>query len=181
MNPEKQLDLTPTSGINRPVEEIFVLLYSELKNLAALKLSLERRDHTLQATALVHEAFLKLEAQEKVFENRQQFVATVSEAMRRILVDHARRRLAKKRGEGAEHESLQEETLHLAQQPERVLEVDEALTELRRFDPQSALLVELKFFGGFSMIEIAQMLDISLSKAEKMWGATRIWLYDHLR
>ena len=183
MNCEKQdtEDSFDRLYANLPLNEIFALLYQELKKLASSKLKFERDDHTLQATALVHEVYLKLESQDKRFETREQFVATVAIAMRRILVDHARRRQAMKRGDGIKNELLDEATIPLSQTPESILEVDEALNCLRELDPQAALLVELKFFHGFNMNEISTLLEISLSKAEKMWKETRAWLYERLK
>ena len=153
------------------------VVYAELRNLAHYHLKSERLDHTLQSTALVHEAFLRLVGGEPVhLQNRAHFVAIASRLMRQILVDHARTRQASKRDGG--FRIAIEDLADLASSKEEVpiVAVDKALDGLSRVDERQSKVVEMKFFGGLSAREIAQVLGISLATVERDWRTARIWL-----
>ena len=153
------------------------VVYAELRNLAHYHLRSERLDHTLQSTALVHEAFLRLVGGEPVhLQNRAHFVAIASRLMRQILVDYARTRQASKRDGG--FRIAIEDLADLASSKEEVpiVAVDKALDGLSRVDERQSKVVEMKFFGGLSAREIAQVLGISLATVERDWRTARIWL-----
>lgn len=155
----------------------FPQVYDELRRLAAAKLAHERGDHTLEATALVHEAFLKLGGES--FASRSSFFRAAAEAMRRILVDHARRRLADKRGGERLRVSL-DDSLCWSQSPDHLLALEETLERFSREEPRKAELVTLRFFAGMTIPEAAQVLDISVPTAERWWSFARTWLYAEL-
>src|SRR5579864_740963 len=149
-------------GDDKAVAELVVLLYSELRSLASRYLQRERGEHTLQTTALVHEAYLRLADQREVhWKNREQFLGVAAQLMRRILVDHSRGHDAKKRGKGFEKVFLEEALCVSKEKAADVVALDEALTRLAEFDPQQAHLVELRFFGGLSIEESAGVLGVS--------------------
>ena len=168
-------------GRQDALDELLPRVYAELRQLASSYLRRERFGHTLQATALVHEAFLKLVDQRAVkWQNRAHFFGVAAQAMRRILVDHARARAAGKRGDGAERLSLDEVVL-LTEAPHiDVLALDEALTRLAQLDPQQSRVVELRFFGGLTMEETAEVLQISPATVGREWTLARTWLYTEL-
>lgn len=158
-------------------------IYDELRALAAQHLRKERPGHTLQATALVNEAFLRLSGRERVHvEARVQFFAVAAQAMRRVLVDHARRRRAEKRGGHDSPVPLTEvaEAELTASPLVDVLDVDEALTRLAALDERQARIVELKFFAGMEVEEIAAALDVSASTVQREWRMARAWLRHQL-
>ena len=165
------------------LETILPLVYDELKRIAAYKLSLERANHTLQPTALVHEAYLRLAAQHSVkWNSRAHFFALASEMMRRILVNYALDRKAKKRNEGKTCIAL-DEAENLAQSGGGEIDLiflDNALKELAEFDPAAARVVELKFFGGLTNEEAAEVLGVSDSTVKRDWRMARAWLADKL-
>lgn len=145
---------------DKAVAELVVLLYSELRSLASRYLRRERGDHTLQTTALVHEAYLRLANQKEVcWKNREQFIGVAAQLMRRILVDYSRGHDAQKRGKGFEKVFLEEAADVSKGKAADVIQLDEALTQLAEFDPQQARLVELRFFGGLSVEETAAVLE----------------------
>ena len=159
--------------------EMLPLVYDELRRLAALYLRRERREHTLQPTALVHEAYLRLIDQRQVnWKNRAQFVGLAAVMMRRILVNHARDRAAEKRGG-----DLQKVPLSDVDEPGTTRDVDvivlhDALDQLGAIDPRKSRIVELKFFGGLTTNEIAEVLQLSPATIERDWSFARAWLYD---
>ena len=158
-------------------DELLPLVYEELRKLAAHRMAGEPAGQTLQATALVHEAWLRLAGEEKErWAGRAQFFAAAAEAMRRILIERARRRLAQKRGGQAEHEPLEESRLELAAPTDEMLAVHEALDRLAAEDPQAADLVKLRYFAGMSMPEAAAALDMPQRSAERLWTFARAWL-----
>lgn len=163
------------------LDEFLPLVYDELKKVAVRKLSAERQNHTLQPTALVHEAYLRLAEQHSVnWNNRAQFFALASEMMRRILVNYALERKTKKRNEGKTLISLSDAE-HLAACKEAdVIFLDDALKELAEFDAQAARVVELKFFGGLTNEEAAEVLGVSDSTIKREWRTARAWLTDKL-
>lgn len=159
-------------------DRLFVLVYGELRRSAASQLRRERREHTLRPTALVHEAYLRLMGQDRAqWQGRSQFFAIASETMRRVLVDHAREKKAAKRGGGAVRVALEEDIA--ASEPREVdlIALDGALDELAALDPRKSRLVEMRFFGGLEMEEIAAVLDISRATADRDWRFARRWLY----
>ena len=165
-------------GEARAAEELLPLVYAELRKLAAQKMAHEAADQTLQPTALVHEAWLRLgaDAQPK-WENRAHFFAAAAEAMRRILVERARRRRALKRGGGMEAVSLEAiEIPVVAPEDERLLAVDEALEKFAVIQPRKAELVKLRFFMGMTFEEAAAVLGIAVPTAKEWWAYARAWL-----
>lgn len=169
-------------GETRAAAELLPLVYAELRQLAARRMAGEAPGHTLQATALVHEAWLRLAASDRQnWENRAHFFAAAAEAMRRILVDHARRKRSLKRGGGAEHEALDESRVELAAPPEELLAVHEALDRLSACDPQAAELVKLRYFVGMTMDEAAVAMGLGKRTAEDLWTYARVWLRREIR
>jgi RNA polymerase sigma factor (TIGR02999 family) len=170
------------AGDGRAAAELLPLVYERLRALAGRKMRLERPDQTLQATALVHEAYLRLVDTSKVqlWASRWHFFAAAAESMRRILVDQARRRGRLKRG--GEHNRVDLDTLTLTvdEPPDELLALDDALAELAQHHPQKAQLVNLRYFGGLSHEEAAQALGISTSTADRHWAYARAWLYRHI-
>ena len=166
-------------GEREAAERLFELVYRELRAIAGQYFRRERAGQTLQPTALVHEAYLRLVDQTRVeWKNRGHFFAVASQAMRRALVDHARSRDAAKRGGGAEPEPLGVEVpTPTPMPPIDVLALDQALDRLAAADPELARVVELRFFGGLSMEDTASALGISLRTAQSDWAFARAWLY----
>jgi RNA polymerase sigma factor (TIGR02999 family) len=159
------------------------LVYDELRRLAAARLAGEKPGHTLQATALVHEAYLRLidAGSEPTWENRRHFFAAAAEAMRRILIDHSRRKRRGKRGGGWRRLELESLELPAAARGEDLLALDEALDGLAQEAPLKAELVKLRFFAGLSVEEAAGCLGISRATADRYWAYARAWLYDRVR
>lgn len=170
-------------GDKAALERLMPLVYTELRRLASNYLRRERVGHTLQPTALVNEAYLKLIDQKNAkWQNRAQFFGISAQLMRRILVDHARQRQAVKRGGSNQQRlSIASAQAALVNQPEiDLLALNEALDELARMDPQQSRIVELKFFGGLSIEETAEVLDISHATVERDWKSARAWLRQQL-
>jgi RNA polymerase sigma factor (TIGR02999 family) len=162
--------------------ELLPLVYGELRRLATYKMAGEAAGHTLQPTALVHEAWLRLGAGEQQgWQSRAHFFAAAGEAMRRILVEHARRKLALKRGGGAAHAELDESALVLAAPPDELLAVHDALDNLAKQDPVAAELVKLRYFVGMTMEEAATALGLAKRTAENLWTYARVWLHRDIR
>jgi RNA polymerase sigma-70 factor, ECF subfamily len=169
-------------GNDKAVAELVVLLYSELRSLASHYLRRERSGHTLQTTALVHEAYLRLADQkEVVWKNREQFLGIAAQLMRRILVDYSRSHDAKKRGKDFEKVFLEEAEVVSYGKAADVIQLDDALTRLAEFDPQQAQLVELRFFGGLSIEEAAGVLGVSRTTVKRNWNLAKAWLARELR
>lgn len=162
-------------------EKLLPIVYEDLRRLAAAYFANERAGHTLQATALVHEAYIRLVNWENVsWQNRAHFFALAAEAMRHVLVDHARRRSARKRGSG--QRLLFDEGLSYGQGPDfDLIDLDDALRSLAELDGQQSKIVELRFFGGLSIDETAQVLGISGSTVKREWATAKIWLYRRLK
>ena len=157
------------------------LVYDELRKLAGRYLSRERSDHTLQATALVHEAYLQLVDQTQVsWQSRAHFYGFAAQAMRHILVDHARARAADKRGGGAVKLDLEEADILPEQRATEIVALDDALKVLAKFDERKSKIVELRFFGGLTEEEIATHLGISERTVKRDWKMARLWLYREL-
>lgn len=183
--------MAESSNIDDPIPDHSVLdgndwsplVYDELRRLAAAHLAREAPGQTLQATALVHEAYLRLIGGSCVptWENRRHFFAAASEAMRRILVDRARRKAAVKHGGGAGRLDLEDHLLVDEQHVERLLALDEALAELERHDAQAAQIVKLRYFAGLSHQDAAAALEISRRSADRLWAVAKAWLYRRLQ
>jgi len=169
------------AGNKQALDELLPKMYGELKRLANVQMQRESAGHTLQPTALVHEAYLRMVRQEKVdWRNRAQFFGLAAQMMRRILVNHARDRKAAKRGGLAEKVSL-EAALGLPQLRELDLErLEEALTRLAEFDPEQARLVELRFFSGLTIEQAAHVLGVSPATVKREWTVVRAWLLREL-
>jgi RNA polymerase sigma factor (TIGR02999 family) len=170
-------------GDSCAAEELLPLVYNELRRLAAQKMTGEFRGHTLQPTALVHEAWLRLVGNESArFENRAHFFGAAAEAMRRILIEHARRRLAKKRGAGIEVVDLDglEISCPVADD-DQLLAVNEALEKFTTVDPRKAELVKLRYFVGLNFEEAAAALGIAVPTAKQWWAYARAWLTVEMR
>ena len=165
-------------GDAKATDELLPLVYEELRVLAAQKLCHELPGQTLQATALVHEAYIRLvESEHDNWQNRGHFFAAAAEAMRRILVENARRKRRLKRGGGKERLALAE-TMVTAQEPGiDLVALDEALVRLEDKDPEMARLVKLRYFAGLSTSQAADVLDISLATANRHWSYARSWLF----
>jgi RNA polymerase sigma factor (TIGR02999 family) len=160
---------------------IAAAVQDELRALASRHLARERRGHTLQPTALVNEAYLKLvEQRDQGWETRRHFIAIASTAMRRVLLEHSRARLAEKRGGGARRVTLFEVPSALDEEPDALVALDGALETFRRIDPENARIVELRYFGGLEVQEIAAVLDVSTRTVERGWRAAQAWLRDRI-
>ena len=159
------------------LNELMPVVYAELHRLARANLRRERPDHTLQATALVNEAYMRLVGQTRVsWQNRAQFFGTAAQFMRRILVDHARDRLSAKRGGGAPRVEFDEALLATEERGVDLLALDAALERLEALDSRQSQLVVLRFFGGLTIEEAASVLEISPATAKREWLTARIWL-----
>lgn len=163
-------------------EELLALAYNELRQVAACYLRAEREDHTLQPTALVHEAYLRLAGRESPFLDRVHFIRAAAKAMRQVLIDHAKARNALKRGGGRGRCDL---TMAASAGSAGagvidVLALDEALRRMELFDPRGVRIIELRFFGGLTNGEVAQALGCSLATVEKDWRAARAWLHKEI-
>ncbi|KAA3604305.1 MAG: RNA polymerase subunit sigma [Planctomycetota bacterium] len=171
-----------SQGQEQVAGELYEILYSELHRMAGFYLAREKSSPTLQPTALVHEAFLRLTAGEnREWNNRQHFLAVAARAMRRVLIDAARRRSAGKRGAGARPVSFNEQLDGADERNEYLLALDEALRQLESFSPRQAKLVELRFFTGMTMAEAADVLKISIATAERDWTVARAWLHRQIQ
>jgi RNA polymerase sigma factor (TIGR02999 family) len=170
-----------SAGDVRALDDLTPLVYRELKSLAQGALRHERHAPTLNCTALVHEAYLRLVDQSRLsWSGRGHFFGAAAQIMRRILVDHARQRLARKRGSGTAHEEL-DKAVAVALEPDLdVIALHEALEELAVEEPESARVVELRCFGGLSIEETAEILETSSSSVTRTWGFARAWLYRRL-
>ncbi len=171
-------------GDPHAAEQLLPLVYDELRRLAAQKLAQEKPGQTLQATALVHEAYLRLVAsgdastpREQQWDSRGHFFAAAAEAMRRILVENARRKASLKRGGEPVRHALDEIDVSLQRPPEELLAVHDALDKLAETDPRAAELVKLRYFAGFTLDEAAEALGISPRTADSVWAYARAWLF----
>jgi RNA polymerase sigma-70 factor, ECF subfamily len=162
-------------------ERLLPFVYNELKRQARFLMSKERQNHTLQPTALVHEAFLKLNEQTGIdWQNRSHFYGIISRLMRQILVDHARSHAAEKRGSNAIHFSLDDVQIPIEERASSILAVDEVLQKLAEFDERQAQIIEMRFFGGLNNAEIAENLQISERTIGREWQTARLWLFREL-
>ena len=170
------------SGDPSAAEQLLPLVYDELRKLAAAKLAQEPPGQTLQATALVHEAYLRLIGGQgrQSWENQGHFFAAAAEAMRRILVDNARRKRALRRGGAAHRQVLEQVAVLPAPDADRLLDLDEALDRLEQFDPVKAKLVKLRYFAGLTIPQAATALQLSVTTANRYWTYARAWLHEEL-
>ena len=169
-------------GETAATEKLLPLVYEELRRIAAHKMAGESAGHTLQPTALVHEAWLRLAGpNEQTWQNRAHFFGAAAEAMRRILVEHARKKQALKRGSGVEHEQIDESSLVMTAPPDELLAVHEALDALAAENPAAAELVKLRYFVGMTMEEAASALNVAPRTAERTWTYARVWLHREIR
>ena len=171
------------SGDPAAAEQLLPLVYEELRKLAAARLAQEKPGQTLQATALVHDAYIRLVDVEQAqhWSSRGHFFGAAAEAMRRILVEQARRKCGPKRGGQWRRQELPLEGVSLTAMPEQVLDVDEALQKLAKENPPVARLVELRYFGGLTLEEAAVALDVSARTAQRYWVYAKSWLMEELR
>jgi RNA polymerase sigma-70 factor (ECF subfamily) len=169
-------------GNQEAAHELVPVIYRELHRLAAGHLRRERRDHTLQPTALVNEAYLKLVAQRNAdWKNRAHFFGVASNLMRRILVDYARRQLRAKRGGGQSKVSLEHAVLFSPERPDQMLSLDECLAKLEELDARQSRIVELRYFGGLTVDEAAKVLGISPTTVRREWASAKAYLYGELK
>lgn len=186
MNPESAQSVTSllrawSAGDPEAERQLVPLVYGELRRRAGAYLRRERPGHTLQPTALVHEAWLRLAGQDVNWQNRSQFFGMASQLMRRILVDHARRRRAARRGGGGLQVPLEEAMGVTGGDPVDLVRLDEALTELAELDPRQGRIVELRFFGGLTTEETAGLLGVSPATIKRDWTVAKAWLFARLR
>jgi len=173
-----QLLLSWNSGNEKARDELIPLVYSELRRLARLYMGRERPNHTLQTSALINEAYLRLVDQQKVeWQDRAHFFAVSSQVMRNVLIDHARRYQSAKRGAGAQQVPLEESAIVNSQKASELVNLDEALKSLAAFDSRKSQIVELQFFGGLSLDEIAEVMKISPATVKRELQASKLWLH----
>jgi RNA polymerase sigma-70 factor, ECF subfamily len=176
-----QLLIAGSNGSQDALEQLFPLVYEELRRLAHRYMSRERPGHTLQTTAVVHEAYVRLIDQKHVqWQNRAHFFAIAAQMMRRILITHAQSRIYAKRGGGSFKVSLDEAAILSQERAGELLALDEALKSLTALDPRRSQVVELRFFGGLSNEEIAEVLKISPNTVTRDWNVAKAWLYREL-
>jgi len=176
-----QLLIAWSSGDKAALDKLMPLIHQELRRLAHRYMSRERPGHTLQTTALVNEAYVRLVNRKNVhWQNRAHFFAIAAELMRTILVDHARSHAFAKRGGGARNITLDEAMVVSQQRAAEVVALDEGLKELAAIDPQQSRIVELRFFGGLTIEEIAEVLGLSPATIKREWSTAKAWLYHEL-
>jgi len=168
-------------GNAKAADELLPLVYEELRRMAANKMAGEPADHTLQPTALVHEAWLKLvDTPAQSWQNRAHFFGAAAEAMRRILIDRARRKSRQRRGSGAEHLDADELEIASPAPDDQLLALNDALERFATLEPQQAELVKLRYFIGLKIEEAAEVLGISEATAKRWWAYARAWLFNEL-
>lgn len=169
-------------GDREAANRLMMLVYDEMRKLAATYLRNQRSDHTLQPTALVHEAYLKLiDVSQVDWQDRAHFFAVAAQTMRHILVDHARAVAADKRGGGAQRIALDEAVSFANEKDVDLLALDEALQKLAQQDEQQGRIIELRFFGGLTVEETAEVLGISPATVKREWATARAWLYRRMK
>jgi RNA polymerase sigma factor (TIGR02999 family) len=169
-------------GDKSALDKLTPLVYAELRQIARYQMSKERPGHTLQATALINEAYLKIATQgDSDWQSRAHFFAACAQVMRHILIDHARTHARDKRGGGAAHVSLDEAAMSVEEQAADFIALDEALRALEALDPQKGRIIELRYFGGLSVEEVAEILKISPATVGREWRRAKAWLYRELQ
>ena len=169
------------AGDPQAAQDLLPLVYAELHRLARAYMRRERPDHTLQATALINEAYLRLAGEEIDWKNRAHFIGLSAQVMRRVLVDYARAHKAEQRGGGLQRIEMQEELAVSPEKLEQVQEIDELLKKLEKQNPRQARVIELRYFGGLSFEEIGTLLQLTSRTAKSDWALARIWLLDQLQ
>ena len=165
-------------GDKAALDRLTPIVYDELRRIAHRYVQRERDGHTLQTTALVNEAYLRLAGQQKVdWQNRAHFFAVTAQVMRHILIDHARRRRYEKHGGGIQRVPIEDASVMTEQRAAELIALDEALGELAELDPRKGRVVELRYFGGLSLEETAEVLEVSLMTVRRDWRAAKAWLY----
>ncbi len=171
-----------TRGDDGAASQLIPVVYAELRRLAGSYMRRERIDHTLQSTALVHEAYLKLVEQRSVnWQSRAHFFGVAAQLMRRILIDHARGHTREKRGGEQKRVSLEDAFVFSEQKADELVAVDDSLNRLAKIDPRHARVVELRFFGGLSVEEAAEVLGVSPKTIKRDWSVAKAWLYADLK
>lgn len=171
-----------SAGDEKAPEQLMPLVYQELRDLARRYLQRERGGHTLQPTALVHEAYLRMVDQSRIqWQNRAQFFGIAAQLMRRILVDHARAHVAAKRGGNAQRISLDDAQISPEERAAELVELDAALTELAAVDDRKSRIVELRFFGGLSIDETAEAMGLNSATVRRDWTVAKTWLHHRIR
>jgi RNA polymerase sigma-70 factor, ECF subfamily len=168
-------------GDSRAADDLLPLVYAELHRLAKAYMRRERPEHTLQATALINEAYLRLVREHADWNNRAHFIGVAANVMRRVLVDHARSHKAGRRAGGLKRVEMSDDLLISVEQLDAVALVDEALTKLAKAKPRQAQVVELRYFGGLSVEQIGDLLGIAARSVKRDWSLARIWLFRELR
>jgi RNA polymerase sigma-70 factor, ECF subfamily len=169
-------------GDQSALKKLTPLIYDELRRMAHRYVQHERNGHTLQTTALVHEAYVRLAGQETPeWQNRSHFFAVTAQVMRHILIDHARRRRYLKHGGQFQQVSMEQASLMSEDRAAELIALDEALDELKNFDPRKSKVVELRYFGGLSLEETAQALEISVMTVRRDWRAAKAWLFRRMQ
>jgi RNA polymerase sigma-70 factor (ECF subfamily) len=175
-----QLLQAMSAGDPQAAQDLLPLVNAELHRLAKAYMRRERPDHTLQATALINEAYLRLAGEEIDWKNRAHFIGLSAQVMRRVLVDYARAHKAEQRGGGLQRVEMQEELAVSPEKLEQVQQIDELLTKLEKEKPRQARVIELRYFGGLSYEEIGGSLQVTPRTAKTDWALARIWLFEQL-
>jgi RNA polymerase sigma-70 factor (ECF subfamily) len=168
-------------GDSRAAEDLLPLVYAELHRLAKAYMRRERPDHTLQATALINEAYLRLVKEDADWNNRSHFIGVAAMVMRRVLVDHARAHNADRRAGGLKRVEMSDDLVISVEQLDEVVLLDDALTKLAKEKPRQARVVELRYFGGLAVEQISDLLGIAPRSVRRDWSLARIWLFRELR
>jgi RNA polymerase sigma factor (TIGR02999 family) len=176
-----QLLLDASAGKQGAVDALFPIVYSEMRRLSASYLRRERPGHTLQSTALVHEAYLRLIDQKVSWQSRAHFMGIAAQIMRRILLDHAKGNAAAKRGGGEIALELDESSIGGKVRDVNLIALDDALLELEQVDPIRSRIVEMRFFGGLSNEEAAEVLGVSTATVQRQWAGARAWLFHTMK
>jgi RNA polymerase sigma factor (TIGR02999 family) len=176
-----QLLLDASAGKRGAVDALFPIVYSEMRRLSASYLRRESPGHTLQSTALVHEAYLRLIDQKVSWQSRAHFMGIAAQIMRRILLDHAKGKAAAKRGGGEIAIELDESSIGGKVRDVNLIALDDALLELEKIDPIRSRIVEMRFFGGLSNEEAAEVLGVSTATVQRQWAGARAWLFHTMK
>ncbi len=176
-----QLLKAMAAGDPKAGQDLLPLVYSELHRLARSYMRRERPDHTLQPTALINEAYLRLASDDTDWNSREHFIGVAANVMRRVLVDYARAHKAEQRGGGLKRVEMDDDLAVSASKLEEVAEVDQALKRLEALHPRQARIVELRYFGGLSVEEVAAQIDVAPRSVKRDWALARVWLYRELQ
>lgn len=169
------------SGDQSAADKLLPLVYNELHRLAASYMHRERKDHTLQPTALINEAYLRLAREDVEWQNHEHFIGVAANIMRRVLVDHARAHNAAMRGGGLVRVEIDDNIATAQERSSQVLLLDDALDKLEKLNPRQAKVVELRYFGGLSVEQIASVLKIAPRSVKRDWALARIWLFKEIQ